>query len=398
MFHAYVLRPTGVANQYTVVFDSGLLTVPALDRCRLRSGEASRWRRGVAVQAGDMLAFYGQGIPVDTGAGNRHPQLPGRPRRHCRTPHITLGGAGLPGLAQPRTYSFGAIVDVTATTPTISGGIRKFVDGLPGLNAANNLGQLISVASADTATYAGADYYEIAVVQYREKMHSDLPPTLLRGYVQLKACTAPGAIPLSNAMLTGPDVPTGYCGVTAPHYLGATIAATKDKPVRILFRNLLPTGQGGDLFIPTDITVMGSGMGPSMWGMPETTPQTPTCGLDPKPAGCYTENRAVLHLHGGRTPWISDGTPHQWITPFGERDHLTDTGAATENKGDSVEYVPDMWYDASGNTIASARARRPATSRARRTIRARAHRPTTTPTSRAPGCCSTTTTPGASPA
>ena len=149
-------------------------------------------------------------------------------------------------------------------------------------------------------------------------------------------------------MLTGPDVPTGHCGVTAPHYLGATIAATKDKPVRILFRNLLPTGQGGDLFIPTDITVMGSGMGPSMWGMPETTPQTPTCELDSKPAGCYTENRAVLHLHGGRTPWISDGTPHQWITPFGERSHLTDNGVGTENKGDSVEYVPDMWYDAGG--------------------------------------------------
>ena len=29
-FHAYVLRPTGHANEYTVVFDSGLLTMPAL--------------------------------------------------------------------------------------------------------------------------------------------------------------------------------------------------------------------------------------------------------------------------------------------------------------------------------------------------------------------------------
>ena len=35
---------------------------------------------------------------------------------------------------------------------------------------------------------------------------------------------------------------------------------------------------------------------------------------------CYTQNRATLHLHGGATPWISDGTPHQWITP-GQRDH-----------------------------------------------------------------------------
>jgi hypothetical protein len=30
VFHAYVLRPTGIPNEYTVIFDSGLLTVPAL--------------------------------------------------------------------------------------------------------------------------------------------------------------------------------------------------------------------------------------------------------------------------------------------------------------------------------------------------------------------------------
>ena len=48
----------------------------------------------------------------------------------------------------------------------------------------------------------------------------------------------------------------------------------------------------------------------------------------------YTENRATLHLHGGNTPWISDGTPDQWTTP------------ATENtpypEGVSVVNVPDM--------------------------------------------------------
>jgi hypothetical protein len=35
---------------------------------------------------------------------------------------------------------------------------------------------------------------------------------------------------------------------------------------------------------------------------------------------CFAENRATLHLHGGISPWISDGTPHQWITPAG-REH-----------------------------------------------------------------------------
>jgi hypothetical protein len=61
-------------------------------------------------------------------------------------------------------------------------------DELPGLGpeAANNLGQYIPVAKPDTPTYPGSDYYEIAVVEFEEKMHSDLPPTKLRGYVQLK--------------------------------------------------------------------------------------------------------------------------------------------------------------------------------------------------------------------
>ena len=38
--------------------------------------------------------------------------------------------------------------------------------------------------------------------------------------------------------------------MTPPQYLGPIIAATKDKPTRIVFRNLLPTGADGDLFLP----------------------------------------------------------------------------------------------------------------------------------------------------
>jgi len=72
-------------------------------------------------------------------------------------------------------------------------------------------------------------------------------------------------------------VATGYKGVTPPHYLGPTIVATRNKPVRILFRNLLPTGVEGNLFIPVDTTVMGSGMGPNMGGMAEMDPQNPMC-------------------------------------------------------------------------------------------------------------------------
>ncbi len=56
-------------------------------------------------------------------------------------------------------------------------------------------------------------------------------------------------------------------GVDDPHFMGPIIVAQKDKPVRIVFYNLLPTGSGGDLFFPTDSTIMGSGPGPTDWMM-----------------------------------------------------------------------------------------------------------------------------------
>ena len=63
-FNAYVLHPTGnplVANEYSIVFDSGPQVVPAM-----ADGVATYPVAGSpAVAAGDVLAFYGQGIPVD---------------------------------------------------------------------------------------------------------------------------------------------------------------------------------------------------------------------------------------------------------------------------------------------------------------------------------------------
>ncbi len=214
---------------------------------------------------------------------------------------------------------------------SVTGGIRKFIDSLPllGPTGANTpLGQYIPIAVKDTTTYLGSDYYEIAVVEYYQQMHSDLAPTRLRGYVQLWTSTLPGTgVPLTNLNGTNATpilMPNGVqaVGVDIPRYLGPFIMAEKDRPVRVKFYNLLPKGAGGDLFIPVDTTVMGSGMGPiDMPGMP---------GMKES----YTQNRATLHLHGGRTPWISDGTAHQWITPAGE-----DT---VYPKGVSVYNVPDM--------------------------------------------------------
>ncbi|GLI39385.1 FG-GAP-like repeat-containing protein [Geobacter hydrogenophilus] len=188
--------------------------------------------------------------------------------------------------------------------------LRKFVDSLPGLGSgarpagtalgANNLGQYIPIAAPDTATYPGSDFYQIGLRDYRVRMHSDLPLTTdtlgtgtkLRGYYQKN----------------GTD--------HSSNYLGPLIIAQKNRPVRIKFFNELGANGAGDLFIPVDTTYMGAGMGPN--------------GMDN-----YTQNRADLHLHGGHSPWISDGTPHQWITPAGETSTPYTSGVSLKN-------VPDM--------------------------------------------------------
>ena len=185
-------------------------------------------------------------------------------------------------------------------------GLRKFVDALPGLDStgANGLGQFIPVAKPDIVRYPGSDYYEIELVQYSERMHSDLPPTRLRGYRQTNlgtdttACGS-GALP---ACTTAHNV---VAPPSIPHYLGPAIVAQRDRPVRVKFTNRLPIGAGGNLFLPTDTTYMGAGEGP-------VTGQN------------FTQNRATLHLHGGTTPWISDGTPHQWIDAGGREHHVSE--------------------------------------------------------------------------
>ncbi|MCZ7402398.1 MAG: multicopper oxidase domain-containing protein [Candidatus Methanoperedens sp.] len=216
---------------------------------------------------------------------------------------------------------------------TVSGGIRKFVDSLPGLGpaGANNIGQYIPIAVADTTTYNGSDYYEIGLVDYTEKMHSDLNATKLRGYVQLSTTNVPGAhIPLKYINGTGILNASGdqVYAVDNPHYLGPVIIAQKDKPVRVKFTNFLATGTDGNLFIPVDTTIVGAGDGPS------------GCTLDANGivvmGTCqqYSQNRGTIHLHGGNTPWISDGTQDQWTTPAGEN--------TSYPRGVSTKYVPDM--------------------------------------------------------
>jgi FtsP/CotA-like multicopper oxidase with cupredoxin domain len=207
---------------------------------------------------------------------------------------LALGAVAAPGVMNPLGTPdyLGGVVPNYANTPLL----QKFVHSLPGLGSANanDLGQFIPIAVADTTTFPGSDYYQLGLVEYSQQVHKDLPgPTTFRGYRDL-APTADGN----------------------PHYLGPFIIARRDRPVRVKFTNQLPTGAAGHLFLPVDTTSMGAGVGPL--GGTEL----------------YTQNRAELHLHGGATPWISDGTPHQWITPAGE--------TTSYAKGVSQQNVPDM--------------------------------------------------------
>jgi len=279
----------------------------------------------------------------------------------------TLGG-GMMATADA-TIDIGAVTAITLTNPGsgyVTGtGIKKFQNELPLLcdpsvagscaAASNNLGQYIPLGVPDTTTFPGADYYVIALVQHREQMNSSLPAqgTLLREYVQLETAANASwseSVPLVNQLLDGTSTPalmpdgSQAVGIGEPHYLGPIIQANKDRPVRIVFYNLLPTGADGDLFLPVDTTFMGSGMGPM--DMAEPVDQgsvldgvrNPTCG-EPNLSMmdrmmCFAQNRATLHLHGGITPWISDGTPHQWITPANEM--------TSWPEGVIVRQVPDM--------------------------------------------------------
>jgi FtsP/CotA-like multicopper oxidase with cupredoxin domain len=234
-------------------------------------------------------------------------------------PTVTISGHG-----------HGATARAVLNSAKAKGGIKKFVDALPGLGrtAANARGQYIPVAVADTTTFPGSDYYEIALVQYREKLSRNLAPTTLRGYVQIETpanraqskhfpLTYPNGTAITNA--AGQPV----FGVDSPQYLGPTIVAQRNRAVRVKFTNYLPTGTAGNLFLPVDTTIMGAGTGPN--------------------GGSYTQNRATLHLHGGATPWISDGTPYQWTAPGAE--------VTSYKRGDSVAFVPDMWFNAQGAVV-----------------------------------------------
>ena len=240
--------------------------------------------------------------------------------------------------------------------------LRKFVDKMPVLEAPSNSNSPTYIPAAlpvkwktPDGTLTNDDYYEIAVMEYRHNYHTDLTSagTIARGYVQIDpACTdSNGTPPLvadvnarapqgskclalidaqNNAVKIARPVGDGTYvlkqayGVDLPHYLGPVISALHGVPTRVKFYNALPVGRAaggkrnGDLPLPVDLTLSGTNYGPDG-------------------AVKYSQNRALLHLHGGDNPWISDGTPHQWIAP------ATETGQFGSANQYAVNWAPAIF-------------------------------------------------------
>lgn len=199
----------------------------------------------------------------------------------------------------PRAYAF-------SQSPTIP----KFVYALPGLGTggANALGQYIPVATPTTQTFMGltTDVYNLTVKEFTETIHPALTnPTTFRGYWD-------NLTPLGQFQ----------------QYLGPVVVAQRDRPVLFNITNGLVNNTN---LVPVDDTLMAT--------------TTQTVGQ----LGLY--NRIANHLHGGFTPWFSDGTPFQWFAPGGQvGESFLNVPGTSPPAGTGTFYYPNqqsarlMWY------------------------------------------------------
>jgi spore coat protein A, manganese oxidase len=184
--------------------------------------------------------------------------------------------------------------------------IRKFITSLPGLGTAgaNEIGQHIPLATKRVETLFGVetDVYELVATEFAERMHPDLPnATRLWGYADDSAHATKS-------------------------YLGGAIVARRGRPVLLKVRNGLPNRA----LVPVDL------------GLPASEDLL---------VKDLPFNRITTHLHGGFTPWFSDGTPFQWYTPSGLRgaSFMNVPGVDTD-AGTATHYYPNdqsarlLWY------------------------------------------------------
>ena len=146
---------------------------------------------------------------------------------------------------------------------------------------ANQLGQYIPLATKHTIPFAGkqTDLYDVAVTKFDEQV---LPPVAPYNYGKTRFF--------------------GYMDIFTfqQKYLGGVIIAKRGTPVLLSVTNLLANKH----ILPVDPTIM-AGPPDALHSMGLTVGDLPL-------------NHIVTHLHGGLTPWFSDGTPFQWFTPFGQ--------------------------------------------------------------------------------
>lgn len=152
--------------------------------------------------------------------------------RHTAT---AVGASALPAIVQAQ--------DEEGPTQLHGVQVEPFADPLPVPRTLN-----------PSSEKNGADYYRIAITEFKQKSHRDLPPTTVWGYS--------GASP------------------------GPTIKATQNRAVKIDWINQLPRTHR--LAIDRNI-----------------------CGAE---AG-VPEVRTVVHLHGGHVSAENDGYPDQWVVP-----------------------------------------------------------------------------------
>lgn len=207
------------------------------------------------------------------------------------------------GMAGTGALAFRGRAWASAQSPT---NLRKFVTSLPGLgpSAKNEIGQYIPLATKNTVSFAGqlTDTYDLAVAAYSERMHPDLPgKSDFLGYFDLSTYDQ--------------------------KYLGGAIVATRGRPVLLRVANKTPNRA----IIPVDPTLMAGPGGLTVGDLPL--------------------NRIGTHLHGGLTPWFSDGTPYQWYTPRGQvGPSFMNVPGTTPPPGTATYYYPNdqsarlVWY------------------------------------------------------
>jgi len=148
---------------------------------------------------------------------------------------ILCGALVVASLAVGATRAF-------AATPLDGATLAKFVDPLP----------IPRVMAPVPGGDPSATFYEIAMTEFKQKLHRDLPETTVWGY--------DGSYP------------------------GPTIEARTNEHVKVKWVNNLPLTP----LLPIDPTIV-------MGGLPDV--------------------RNVVHLHGGHVPPESDGNPDAWFTP-----------------------------------------------------------------------------------